>query len=564
MNSARSFFQLLYMGGVILVAIWQLYWLIPGIDMDRVQELMVLVFLGILAQWFAVSFPHGQMSGGFALILATFMLFDSAAAAWVAGLSILLGQGIANRGNPIGATLFNACQWVVAVVAAGYAYQWCTEFLAGFGEAAVGVYVPVLGFAICSLLLNHILIYFYLLPKRRQYPGQSWQDALKWDSLTYLITVPLGLLIALIYPELGYVGLMLLFLPVLILQLLMRHYIHLHVANRELKVFFDVAVYLNDNPQPDQLLEFILLRVRDVFSYHAGVAYLMTGERNAYSPVASSGHYARHVNQSPVFYGEGVIGTAIEEKRPIIINDSKQELRGQGEDGWSRLMRSLLVVPLMAGNEVVGVIVLGELRPASFDDNHLRILTVLGRQTVMTIEKELATARLSHALSLDFLSGMLHPDAFYQAFRELCQNSGKHDRFGILLLDVDNLKRVNAEHGRTSGDKLLEELSALVERYARNGDLAARYGGDEFILVLRQVYGERLTDLAYRLRDRVREHGFLSNLGRPVRITVSIGLAEYPQDAYDEDDLLQAAQFALEKAQKEGQNRVVVVGRKKN
>jgi len=92
--------------------------------MDRVRELLVIVLLGVLAEWLAVPFPYGQLSGGFVLILSTYAILGPAASVWVAGLATLFGQGIGNRGNPLLITFFNAGQYVLAAVVAGWVCQW--------------------------------------------------------------------------------------------------------------------------------------------------------------------------------------------------------------------------------------------------------------------------------------------------------------------------------------------------------------------------------------------------------------------------------------------------------
>ena len=546
--------QVLYAGIIAGLAGWQLYQLFFFLDMDRVRELLVLVVLGIMAEWLAVPFPYGQLSGGFALILATYSLFGPAAAAWVAGLATLFGQGVANRGNPLLTTLFNAGQYVLAAVAAGWVCKWYYDAL-GVNESSF--MLPLLIYSLCFLLVNHFLIYFYLLPKRRPYPGQTWLDAFRWDGLTYLITVPLGMLISMVYPYSGLTGVLLLFFSVLILQLILRHYVRLSVANMELKVFYEVSAFLENNPPPEKLLEYILIRVRNVFSFHAGVAYLVSEQRNVFTPVASSGHYAKRVNQAQVFYGQGVIGEVVADKTPAIINDSKGDPRARKEIGWCQIMRSVLIIPLLSDGEPLGVIVLGERRPQAFDDKHIHIMSVLGRQTVLALEKEVIAARMAHAATLDPLTGMLHPTAFFLSFHEIIASGDESTPRGIILFDVDRLQRVNDNYGREAGDVVIKELSVIIKRFVASGDLAARFGGDEFVLVLDRITGRELVNLAYDIRNRIMNHYFLSSLNKSARITVCAGVAEYPEDAKSSEALLKLVQRALKSAQSKGNNQVV-------
>ncbi|OPX88038.1 MAG: putative diguanylate cyclase YdaM [Pelotomaculum sp. PtaB.Bin104] len=554
MQSRQSIMHVIYTWLVAALAAWQLYLLFPALDLDKGRDLTYLIFLGMMAEWLTVSLPQGQLSSNFALVLSTFLIFGPAATAWVSGLATILGLGIANRGVPVRTTLFNACQNVMAAVAAGYIFKLCGGVPGLVGTSNI---FPLVAFTTSYIFTNHLLVYFYLLPKRRFTPYTIWLDALKWDGITYLLTVPMGLLVAMIYGYTGLFGILLLFSFILTLQLILRFYVRLHFSNRELTAFYEVARLLEKDPRLEEVLNFVLASVRKVFPYHSGVAYLRSSNGSAFLPVVASGPYSKQLHNTAVYQDEGLIGRTLADRKPVIIFDSRHDPRVGNEAGLCRVMRSLLIIPLYSGKEANGVIVLGEKGPMSFDEKHLHIMVVLGGQAAIAAEKSALSHSLEFAASRDALTGLLISSVFYQAAAVVCEETGdKEAAVGLMLIDVDHFKIFNERYGRLHGDRLLAELAGLIEANISGDELAGRYGGDEFAILLPNARIRRLVDVAARLIEEIRSCYFLEDAGVKARITVSIGIAEFPRDASNAAGLFRAAQWALDNAKKDGRDHV--------
>ncbi len=555
MRPKEGFFHFTTSWLVVILAVWQLCRLFPSLDLDQTGELLVIVFLGVLAELLAVSFPHGQLSGSFTLIIATFLIYGPATTAWVSGLATVFGQGIANRGDPLRTTLFNTGQYVLAVVSAGWAFYLCGG---APGMVSLPNALPLIAFTGAYIVVNHLLVYLYLLPQRRRMPHLAWLDTIKWDGLTYLFTVPLGLLVAMIYPFVGMAGALMLFFSVLGLQVMLRFYVRLQVTNKELTAFYETARYLEENPGSVKILEQVLTNARKAIHYHSAAAYFRSGERDTYLSAAIDGPYAKQLGSTAVYTGEGITGSVVANREPEIIYDARLDPRTRSDTGLCQVMRSLIVAPLCAGGETLGVVVLGDKRPLAFDQNHLHIVAVLCSQAAVAVENSVLHDRLGQVLSHDTLTGLINFSSFAELAAELCDSAGEAGYpVGMVLVDIDRFKNYNLRYGREAGERVLAELAALVEEDARRDDLIARYGGDEFVLLLPGAEGARLMGIAEDLRVRVREHAFRRAGGVSTRITVSVGLAEFPRDAGDLTGLLLAGQRALDKAKEAGGNRVV-------
>lgn len=558
MRPKEGFFHFAISWLVVFLAIWLLCNLFSSLDFDRTGELLVIIFLGVLAEWLAVPFPHGQLSGFFTLIIASFIIYGPAATAWITGLATVFGQGIVNRGNPMRTTLFNTGQNVLAAVSAGFAFN-----LWGGAPGLVSLpnALPLGAFTITYIVVNHLLVYFYLMPQRRRMPHMAWVETVKWDGLTYLFTVPLGLLVAMIYPFVGLTGALLLFISVLVLQIILRLNIRLQVTNKELTAFYETARYLEENPGSVKILKQVLDNARKVIAFHSAAAYFRSGERDVYLPVALTGPYARQLGNTAVYAGEGITGEVIASREPEVIYDARQDPRTRSDTGLCQVMRSLIVTPLCAGREILGVVVVGDKRPLAFDENHLHFMTVLCSQAAVAVENAVLHERLEHVLSRDNLTGLLTFNSFAGLATEICNSAGKSGYpVGLILVDIDRFKIYNTRYGREAGERLLARMAQLVEEVARRDDLIARYGGDEFALLLPGTGGKRLMGFAEDLRERIRDHTFRCADGLSTRITISLGLAEFPRDAGDLPGLLLAGQRALDKAGQAGGNRVVAAG----
>ncbi|MBI1883296.1 MAG: GGDEF domain-containing protein [Chlamydiae bacterium] len=130
--------------------------------------------------------------------------------------------------------------------------------------------------------------------------------------------------------------------------------------------------------------------------------------------------------------------------------------------------------------------------------------------------------------------------------------------FSLLFLDVDHFKRLNDKWGHLVGDRVLQRIAKILSCYSRGADLVARFGGEEFVVVMSQTLGRVAMEVADRLRVHIKTQEFLIPGSKEiVHVTVSGGIATCPSDALDADELLRQADEALYMAKEEGRNRII-------
>ena len=171
--------------------------------------------------------------------------------------------------------------------------------------------------------------------------------------------------------------------------------------------------------------------------------------------------------------------------------------------------------------------------------------------------------RTERSAVTDGLTGLYNHSFFLQALRQEVLRSKRHGlRAALLLLDLDDFKQINDERGHVEGDRVLMRAAAVVREGVREIDVAARYGGEEFAVVLPETARTGATLVAERIRARIEEQ-FKSRRKDTPRVTVSGGVATFPEDAGSVEELLRRADEGLYRSKAEGKNRITLVGRER-
>jgi len=223
--------------------------------------------------------------------------------------------------------------------------------------------------------------------------------------------------------------------------------------------------------------------------------------------------------------------------------------------------RHFVTVPLKAKDKTIGVLLVDNIftnKPITKDD--IRILTMFANQAGLAIENSHLyekTVNLSHS---DSLTALVNHGRFqYLLSREL-KSAGKNKKpLSLVILDIDNFKHFNDKLGHPVGDKVLIALAKILKKTCRGTDIVARYGGEEFILVLPDTSKESAWGLAERLRQSVEQFKFPSQEIQPSKnLTISLGLASFPEDAKNKESLIAHADSALYQAKAAGKNRTYI------
>lgn len=256
--------------------------------------------------------------------------------------------------------------------------------------------------------------------------------------------------------------------------------------------------------------------------------------------------------------GEGFYGhiALTGQGRMIVDVEGGDGIEGEGICGSE--VNSIIAVPFFKGEEVFGLICAYRNRPGQFDMSDQKLFegmaehlsTVLNNVKLMEETKDRATH--------DYLTGLYNRSYFSDAVDKELEKALRYGRqLSIFMIDIDNFKHYNDSHGHPEGDKLLIELCTLMKQTLRSIDISCRYGGEEFVVILPETPKDGAVVIAERLVSAISNHPFSYRELQPLGyVSVSVGLATFPEDGDNYEELVHRADEALYKAKRDGKNRL--------
>ncbi len=242
------------------------------------------------------------------------------------------------------------------------------------------------------------------------------------------------------------------------------------------------------------------------------------------------------------------------DKKVVHVQELKNDSRWQSLADKS--LRNFIFAPFAKDSQFVGGVLVANSTEAPYyraDDNEVLMTLALnaGSATVMIDYYE----QIQRSAVTDALTDLPNHREFQRLLGLEIDRSSRYARaFSLLLLDIDYFKVCNDKHGHLTGDKVLHAFARLLKEQLRTVDVAARYGGEEFTVILPETDSQGVKTVAKRLCNAVHNHAFETHHGDEIHITVSIGIATFPDDTNDQGTLIDCADQALYFAKESGRD----------
>jgi diguanylate cyclase (GGDEF)-like protein len=247
--------------------------------------------------------------------------------------------------------------------------------------------------------------------------------------------------------------------------------------------------------------------------------------------------------------GEGIAGWVAQEGIPVIVPDVSLDKRFSSRvDKQTHFKtRSLMCVPIKSQGRVIGVLeVVNKITGEPFTKEDLNLLMRLVDQAALTIERTTLYQKMAELVVTDDLTKLFNTRYLNRTIETEIQRSNRYKTsLSLIFIDIDYFKNINDQHGHLIGSKILVELGQLIIKCLRSIDIVARYGGDEFVVVLPQTPPKAAVQIAERIRKSVERNTFLKKEGYTLKMTASFGVASYPESAKTKEDLIRLADEAM-------------------
>ncbi|MGD2079863.1 MAG: sensor domain-containing diguanylate cyclase [Nitrospirota bacterium] len=345
----------------------------------------------------------------------------------------------------------------------------------------------------------------------------------------------------------------------------------LYQEKEDLETVVDLTYKLSSTLDPEEVLYLIVRKISEIIPVsRCSILSISFGEERFARVVSTfESHQIKHITLDIGKYPE--IDKALKTRQAVIIKDALHDpLMKKVRKIIEPLgIRSIMVIPIIFRDEVIGTLFLRTSRKGhTFTEREVKLCDRIAHASANALNNaflfekvKTEKAELKKLSITDFLTGVYNVRYFYH---RLSEEFSRAQRYGTdlscIMFDIDYFKNINDTYGHRTGDMVLREFAMLVKALVRQSDVLARYGGEEFILLLPHTNKENSIVEAERLASAVRKHKFKGLKARE-RITISIGIASYPDDRIKtQDTLINFADDALLKAKQGGRDRIAVSG----
>jgi diguanylate cyclase (GGDEF)-like protein len=307
---------------------------------------------------------------------------------------------------------------------------------------------------------------------------------------------------------------------------------------------------------PDALLDRIADALRDLVPHHDLHVYEADDARRELVPVFAAGAWAEEVLSSPIPDGQGITGWAVVHRSPVLANEAHLDPRVAFVPGTPPDPEAMITVPLVARGSLKGALNIYRLgEDASFDEDDFELARWFGDAAALAIDNAQTRTRLEHLAHTDSLTGLYNHRYFHERLRSELNRAGRaHDTLALIMLDIDDFKRINDVCGHGEGDEVLRAMAEILRGTVRSSDVVCRVGGEEFAVILPSCGAEDALGLAARLRASLAD----VPTDAAGEITLSVGVALGPDHAMNARELVACAEAAMMTAKAQGKDQVVV------
>jgi diguanylate cyclase (GGDEF)-like protein len=256
--------------------------------------------------------------------------------------------------------------------------------------------------------------------------------------------------------------------------------------------------------------------------------------------------------------GEGIVGDAFLKGVPILVQNISESIYPVPQ--LAKVMKldvnSAITVPLKVNNDILAVLEIVKTKDKEpLNKNDLETIMIIANFASATMEN----AKLFLWAIHDSLTGLYNNHYFYKELEDEIEKSKRYGRvFSLVMFDIDDFKQINDRYGHIAGDRALVHLSDCIKRTIRKDvDIAARYGGDEFVIVFPNTSAENALKVCHRLLNLVRSEKVIFG-EKEFYITLSMGISEFPRDGEESYFLFNHADEALYESKRLGKNRITI------
>lgn len=342
---------------------------------------------------------------------------------------------------------------------------------------------------------------------------------------------------------------------------------HVHVTEllsrrtREQSILLQVQRDLLAHLDLQYTLDSIVEKARELMKAVRCTIFLLDDEGRMLQPRASSGPFSEEILALKLQVGEGITGWVVANAKPQRVDHTAKDKRSFQVGGTPDADEGLICAPLITGEKVVGALTVSG-GPGQFADDDLDFLVALAQVASIAVANSRLFEEVQRLATTDDLTGAYNRNYFDSNLAMEMQRARRFEySLGLMIVDVDDLKGVNDSYGHLAGDALLRAAVRRIREGLRGTDWVARYGGDEFAVVLPGCSWDQLEVVGRKISEAISAATIEAREGHRIAVSASIGAASFPENAIEAQDLIRAADDAEMEAKRQGGNQFVVARR---